>query len=127
MKATPGATATIEVTVAEPDLAVSLGSGDVPALGTPRLVALCEAATVAAVAPLLEAGETTVGARVDIRHLSPSPLGARLQTSATLTEVTGSLLSFDVAAYQGSRKIGAGKIDRMLVDRRRFLARMEDT
>ncbi len=60
----PGLTAEMTLEVTMDDTADAVGSGDVPVLATPRLIALCEAATVAAIAGQLPEGSTTVGARI---------------------------------------------------------------
>ena len=72
----PGLEAAFRYTVTEADTAAAVGSGDMPVLATPRVLALAERATVAAVAGALEAGATTVGTRVELDHLAPSPVGA---------------------------------------------------
>ena len=68
----PGLTARVELTVTDADTAQAVGSGDVPVLGTPRVLALAEAATVAATATRMPAGSTTVGIRVELEHLAPT-------------------------------------------------------
>ena len=73
----PGLEGSVGMTVGPADLASALGSGDVAVLGTPRLVALAEAATVAALAGVLDPGRTSVGTRVDLRHLAPTVEGRR--------------------------------------------------
>ena len=65
----------LEFVVGEPDTAVAMGSGDVPVLATPRLLAWLEAATVAAAAPELAPGRTTVGTRVELEHVVPCGVG----------------------------------------------------
>jgi fluoroacetyl-CoA thioesterase len=123
MKALPGTSASAALTVLPADTAPALASGDVPVLATPRLLALCEEATVAAVAPFLEKGETTVGSRVELEHLSPSLPGARVEATAVLELVAGRRLTFALTAREGDRTVGRGTIHRVVVDRRRFLAR----
>lgn len=113
------------LTVTAADTAPVAASGDVPVLATPRLLALCEEATVAAVAPFLDEGETTVGSRVDLEHLAPSAPGALVEATAVLEKVEGPQLTFAVVARQGDRIVGRGTIYRVAVDRRRFLARAE--
>ena len=119
------ATVTAEVTGA--DTAEALGSGDLPVLGTPRLVALAEAACVAAVAPQLDPGQTTVGTAVSLEHKRPSRIGTSLEVEAELTEIIGRRLVFIFIAYgpgEGDEAvIGAGRAERVLVDADRFLAR----
>ena len=70
-----GLKASVTLTVAEDDLAIAHRSGDVPVLATPRVVALCEEATVAAVAGQVPEGSTTVGSRVECDHTRRSLLG----------------------------------------------------
>lgn len=105
------------------DTAESLGSGAVPVLGTPRLLAWLEAATVAAVEPLLAGGQTSVGVRVELEHLSPSPLGVHVTALASVVEVDGRRLTFEVSArHADGTLVGRGRIARAVVDRDRFLA-----
>ena len=80
------------------DTAVAVGSGSLPVLGTPRLLAWCEAATCAAIEPTLAEGETIVGTRVQLEHLAASPVGAEVEVTATTAYVDGRLHRFTVAA-----------------------------
>jgi predicted thioesterase len=122
-----GLQATVTAEVGEDDTALALGSGDLPVLGTPRLLALAEAACVAAVAPQLPAGKTTVGAAVSLEHRKPSPLGTPIEVRAELVEVTGRKLFFGFIAYgpgeDDEAVIGAGTVQRVLVDAEEFLRR----
>ncbi|MGH8776002.1 MAG: thioesterase family protein [Jiangellaceae bacterium] len=111
--------------VGEDDTATALGSGDVRVLATPRLLALAEAATVAAVADALPAGATSVGTRVGLEHVRPSPVGTRVTIRASLVAVDGRLLSFAVVAEDpDGGAVGHGRITRVVVDRARFLDRV---
>ncbi len=104
----------------EADTALALGSGDVPVLGTPRVLALLEQATVAAVADSLAAERTTVGARIEIEHLLPSSVGDRVVASATLSDVLGRRLTFEVRLTERGRLLASGSIVRVIAERRRF-------
>src|SRR5205085_9563056 len=84
-----GAVTRVELTVTDADTAQALGSGDVPVLGTPRVLALAEAATVAATARHLPGGITTVGIRAAVEHHAPTPVGHRVTALATLAKVDG--------------------------------------
>jgi len=75
MRLEPGLTATVTLVVAEADTALALRSGDVPVLGTPRVISLAEEATVQALAGVLPEGRTTVGYQVQLAHLTPTPIG----------------------------------------------------
>lgn len=108
------------MTVEPSDTAIALGSGDVNVLGTPRLIALCEQATVGAVACGLDADQTTVGIRVEFDHLAASSIGDDIVALAHLDEVDGSRLRFSVTASDGRREVGRGVIVRAVVDRARF-------
>lgn len=111
--------------VSDDDTAVAVGSGDIEVLATPRLLALAEAACVAALADAgLPAGSTTVGTRVDIEHLLASPVGDTVRVAARLEYLDGRLLRFEVVATDdGDRLLGRAILTRVLVDRERFLAR----
>ena len=124
----------VRIAVADADTAVALGSGDVPVLGTPRLLALAEAAAVAAISPGLEPGVTSVGTSAVVEHRRPSPVGAQVVVEAELTEVDGRRLEFSFIARQeplaGSPDdqdavVGAGTLERVLVDRDRFVSRAQ--
>jgi fluoroacetyl-CoA thioesterase len=129
---TPGLTARVELTVGDSDTAQSLGSGDVPMLATPRVLALAETATVAATARQMPSGLTTVGVRVELSHRAPVPIGRRVAAQATLATVDGRRLMFEVhvtevpatadVPYADRRVVAEGRIERVLVDRQRFLS-----
>ena len=121
----PGLSAAVEHAVAGEDTAQALGSGDVPVLGTPRLLALAEAATVAALAGHLPAGSTSVGVRVELEHLAATPVGGRVLVRAELTSVDGRTLGFAITATdRAGRTVGGGAITRAVVDRERFLSKV---
>ncbi len=121
-----GLRATVTAEVTEADTAIALGSGDLPVLGTPRLLSLAEAACVAAVAPQLAPGQTTVGAEASLEHHRPSVIGTPLEVQAELVEISGRKLFFGFIAYGpggDDSVIGAGTIQRVLVDAERFLSK----
>jgi predicted thioesterase len=104
----PGLQAAFRYTVAEADTAAAVGSGQVPVLATPRVLALAERATVAAVDGALEAGATAVGTRVQLDHLAPSPVAAELGVDAVLERVAGRRLVFAVRLRDGERLLASG-------------------
>jgi predicted thioesterase len=115
----------VDLDVQEADTARALGSGDLPVLGTPRLIALAEEATVMAARGQLTEGQTTVGTRVRFDHLRATPLGGRVTATAELVYEDGRLLRFSVAAQDAEgRLVGEGEITRVVVDAERFLARL---
>ena len=117
----PGLRGEARLVVNAADTAEALGSGNVAVLGTPRLIALCEAASMAAIAAHLPAGMTTVGMRVQMEHLQPSAIGAQVTAEAVLDKVEGRRLCFTVSASDERGLIACGKVTRVQVDLDRFL------
>ena len=121
--------ATCSFTVTDDDTAAALGSGSLPVLATPRLLAWCEAATCAALEPGLAASSTSVGTRVTLEHLGASAVGQQLEVTASTAYVDGRLHRFTVAARHvgGSspgKVVASGEVTRVVVDRERFLSRL---
>jgi fluoroacetyl-CoA thioesterase len=113
------------LTVDSSTVAAAVGSGGLQVFSTPSMIALMENAARSAVEPLLTGGQTTVGVRVDVRHLAPTPSGETVRAQATLTEVDGRRLVFNVEAFDSHEKIGEGTHERMVVDPARLLARAQ--
>ena len=113
-------------TVTDDDTAEALGSGSLPVLATPRLLAWCEAVTCTAIEDALDAGQTSVGTRVQLEHLAASPVGAEVEVTASTAYVDGRLHRFTVGArHTGDGKVvGAGEVTRVVVDAERFLDRL---
>jgi predicted thioesterase len=121
----PGSTSTDSFVVGTADTAAALGSGDLPVLATPRLLAWCEAVCCAAAAPALPDGTSTVGTRVSLEHLRPTPVGRSLEITAVLAHADGRLLRFEVLARDEAGKVIAqGEINRVAVQRDRYLNRI---
>ncbi|MDJ0767686.1 MAG: thioesterase family protein [Ilumatobacter sp.] len=109
--------------VSADDTAVALGSGDVDVLGTPRLVALFEQATVDALTGVLEEGQSSVGMRVQIDHLQPTPVGAEVTVEAQLEKIEGRRITFTVTASDAGGLIAAGKVTRVMIDVEKFMSK----
>jgi fluoroacetyl-CoA thioesterase len=124
MQLVAGLAARVPAIVGTADTALSLGSGDVPVLATPRVVALVEAATVAAIEPELQPGSTTVGTRVELDHLTATPVGRQVIAEAQLVAVEGRRLTFEVTLHDGDTVAARGRVERVVVDRERFLSRL---
>src|SRR5438552_7879631 len=90
-------------------------------LATPRLVALSEEATVAALEGHLDPKATTVGMRVQLDHLLPVPVGRSVRADAKLVEVEGRRLNFTVSINCEQGLVAAAKVTRVIVNRERFL------
>jgi predicted thioesterase len=120
--------AELTFTVTDDDTATALGSGSLPVLGTPRLLAWCEAATCAVVAASLTDGQTSVGMRVQLEHQAASAVGTEVRVTATETYRDDRLVRFSVAArHTDGKVVGTGEITRVVVDGQRFLERLRRT
>ena len=115
---------TSRLTVDESVTAMKMGSGDMPVLATPAVVALMENAAMLAVAPYIDEGQTTVGGQIDCIHLAPSSLGAQVEAVATLEKVEGKKLIFHVEARETDKIVAQGTHIRFIVDRQRFISKL---
>jgi fluoroacetyl-CoA thioesterase len=116
----PGLEETLQETVTPEMTASELGSGDVSALGTPAVVALVERAAVAAVAGSLDPGSTTVGARVELDHLAPTPPGAMVSATVRLEAVEDRRLTFSFEVSDPGGPVARGTHRRVVVGREAF-------
>jgi fluoroacetyl-CoA thioesterase len=121
----PGLTATVTLTVGTNDTATAFASGAVEVLATPRLIGLLEQAAALAVEPTLAEEQTTVGTRVDMRHLAATPIGMRVTASAELVEVEERRLRFRIQAHDERELVAEGTHERAIVNRARFLERVK--
>lgn len=112
-----------KLVVTESDTARRLGSGAVDVLGSPRLIALCEEATVNAIGELVPEGSTTVGMRVQVDHLQPTPVGVEVFAEAVLEKIDGRRLKFTVSASDPGGLVAVGKITRVVVDVDQFMSK----
>ena len=101
-----------------------MGSGDMPVLATPALVAMMENAAMLEARAHLQEGETTVGGSIDVQHLKPSPIGVEIRVTATLSLHEGRKFVFDIEAYQDEVLVGKAAHVRFAVDRERFMGKL---
>ena len=119
-----GLTHTSQLTVTDAVTAITMGSGDMPVLATPAMMALMENAAMLAVAPHLPDGCTTVGGHIAASHVKPSPVGATVTATATVTRVDGKKIEFSVEAHCGNVLLGEGTHLRFIVDKEKFMSRL---
>lgn len=115
---------TSQLTVTEAVTAIEMGSGDMPVLATPAMMALMENAAMLAVADRLPEGCTTVGGHITSSHLKPSKLGETVTATATVTRVEGKKIEFKIVAHCGDVLLGEGTHLRFIVDRNKFMSRL---
>lgn len=126
MEIKPGLQGTSTLVVADEHTAARFGAGGVRVLGTPMMIGLMENAAFSALQALLPEGQTSVGTRVDIRHLAATPIGMRVTATAELLEVDGRRLVFRVEARDEKELIGDGQHERAIITLDRFLSRVEE-
>ncbi len=125
---------TSELIVSDALTAIQMGSGDMPVLATPAMMALMENAAMLAVADELPEGSlrakrtsssgTTVGGHIESSHLKPTKIGDKVSATAEVTKVDGKKIEFKVSAYSGDALLGEGTHLRFIVDRERFMSKL---
>src|SRR5213075_1577962 len=96
-----------------------------PVLATPVMIMIMENAALNAIKPYLDASESALGTRVDVRHLAATPVGRRVIGEAEVTKVDGRRIEFTIQATDGAEVIGAGSHERMIIDLRKFSERLQ--
>ena len=119
-----GLTHISQLPVTEAVTAIEMGSGDMPVLATPAMMALMENAAMLAVADHLPEGCTTVGGHIASSHIKPSKLGDTVTATATVTRVDGKKIEFKVEARSGETLLGEGTHLRFIVDKEKFMSRL---
>lgn len=114
-----------EYVVTAASSAESLGSGELPVLGTPAVVAFSENCCQELARKLLVSGETTVGVQIQLEHLKASKIGGSVTVTARLTEQTTKLLSFEFTVSENQRCLARGTHQRAIVDVERFMSKIE--
>lgn len=128
---------TSELTVSEGLTAIQMGSGDMPVLAAPAMMALMERSSYARLLPKgrknaamltvadeLQEGCTTVGGHIESSHLRPSKIGDKVSATAEVTKVDGKKIEFKVSAYSGDTLLGEGTHLRFIVDKERFMSKL---
>lgn len=118
----PGLAGSVPLTVTGEDTAIALGSGDVPVLGTPRVVALAEEAACLALAGAIDPDHTSVGVNITLDHLRPTKVGGTVAASAVLQQVDGRQLEFAVQVVEDEVVVARGTHRRVVVARDGFAA-----
>lgn len=121
MEITVGMKAQVATLVERADTALEVGSGSLLVYATPCMVALMEGAACEAIAEVLPEGKTSVGTALQISHLAATPVGLEVYAEAEVTEIDGNTITFRVAAFDETGKIGEGMHKRAIVTSQRFL------
>ena len=123
MSVTVGMKIRVEEVVTEQNTAICAGSGTLPVFATPFMCALMEKAAWMAIAPALNEGDSSVGTKLNISHLSATPVGLKVWAESEVTAVDGKRIEFKVTAGDEKGLIGEGTHERFIVTDERFLAK----
>ena len=104
--------------------AIHVGSGSVRVLATPWMIAFMERVARKFIGELLPEGLSSVGVRVEVQHLAPSPVGSQVTARAEVVSAEGSKVVFHVEAWDEMERIGVGSHQRVVIDEARFLRRV---
>lgn len=124
-KLTTGVRGTREIAVTDENTAKALGSGGLAVFATPAMVTLMEFCAANSVLPFLPEGSSTVGTKLDIRHLSATPVGMTVRCETELVEIDRRRLVFACKAYDEAGLIGEGTQERFVVDDAKFMEKTE--
>ena len=115
----------LEQTVTRELTAEAVGSGALPVFGTPFMAAMMENAAMTALQSYLEAGQGSVGTRLDITHDAPTPVGMKVFAEAEIVSVSenGRMVDFKVSAWDEKGPIGGGTHTRAIIRSEKFLAK----
>ena len=121
MEITVGMKGEVTTLAEREDTAKEVGSGDLLVYATPCMVALMEGAACEAIAEALSDSQTTVGTALNIEHISATPVGLEVRAEATVTEVAGKVITFEVKAFDEAGEIGRGTHKRVIINSQKFL------
>jgi len=119
----PGSAASVERVVGERDTSAAAGTSDVAMLATPSIILFAEQAIWAALDGRLEKGTSAVEHRVEISHLAPTPVGAKVRAEAILETIEGRRLVFRISVTDERGLVAAGRFTRVIVSKDKFLER----
>jgi predicted thioesterase len=125
MQIREGQTLTREFEVQDRHTAAHIGSGTVKVLATPVMIAFIEITALELMGQSLDEGYTSVGTRLDIRHLAPSPLGRTVQVNTTVEQVDGNKVILQAEVWDGGTLVGSGSHERFVIEVQRFTERIK--
>jgi predicted thioesterase len=120
-----GLTAEVTEAVTNENTAKKYGSGSIDVYATPAMIGLMEKASLSAVDPLLPEGFSTVGIKLDVKHMAATPVGMNVTAKAELLKIEGKKLTFKVEAFDAKDKVGEGEHERFIVELSKFMARVD--
>lgn len=114
-----------EYTVKIEDTADFIGNKEVDMLSTPAMIKYMEQTAAGIVFDRLPENHRPVGTKIDIKHINPTPVNKKISVKATIAEIKGSKISFDVEAYNKKDKIGFGTYELHVINLGEFLSKSQ--
>ena len=121
---TKGLSTTMEINVTDNDTAKRYASGSIEVFATPAMIALMENASKTLVDKFLQTGDTTVGTEINVKHIKATPVGMKVKCEATIEEVSGRQIKFNVKAWDEKGLIGEGTHTRFIVNVEKFMGKL---
>jgi fluoroacetyl-CoA thioesterase len=113
------------LTVDQEMTADHIGSGNLQVFATPAMVAFVERVCSQMADERLPEGQSTVGIRVEVRHLAPTPLGGQIRLRAEITGFDGRQIEYKVQLWDQTELVGEADHIRAIIDEARFLKRVK--
>jgi predicted thioesterase len=105
--------------------ATHIGSGTLGVYATPAMVLFIEMVCKRMTDEFLSEGEVTVGVRISLDHLAPTPVGDQVRIRAEIVSIEGNLIDFKVELWDAEEKVGEGEHRRAIINIARFMRRVE--
>jgi fluoroacetyl-CoA thioesterase len=120
----PGMVEENQFSVDDSHSASQIGSGDLRVLATPAMISFMEKTSHRLLINHLPPGQTSVGTKVEVRHLAPTPMGSTVKVRSEVLQVEGLRVKFLIQAWDDQEQIGEGLHERAVIDEKRFLKRV---
>lgn len=122
-----GMKGTSETVVTLNNTAKAFTSGALDVFATPAMISLMEETCWTMIQPELDEGMGSVGTKVDVSHIAPSAVGKTVRCEATLIEIDGRKLTFEVACFDDNGKVGMGTHERFIINNEKFMSKANGT
>lgn len=112
-------------TVKESETADAVGSGGLPVLSTPHMIAYMENTAMSLMASELNENDTSVGVEINVKHLAPTALNKVVSVKAKETDRSGKVFTYEIEAYVDEELIGTATHKRAIVDKDKFMSKVK--
>lgn len=116
-----GDTMVMEYLVKTENTAHVIGNTGVYVLSTPSMIGFMENTAAHVVLPKLPENYKVVGTKINVEHINSTPVNAKVTVKATLLNVEGKKLSYNVEAFNENHKIGFGTYEQCIINFEKFL------